>query len=81
MAGKTGTSQVRRISMKERELGVKNSDLDWKFRHHALFVAYAPVQNPKYAICVLIEHGGDGGLVAVPLAQRLLLDAQKRDMS
>ncbi|MBE6444095.1 MAG: penicillin-binding protein 2 [Alphaproteobacteria bacterium] len=79
MAGKTGTTQVRRISMKERQTGVlKQEDLPWKYRNHALFVAYAPVDKPKYGIAVLVEHGGSG-TVAVPMAGQMLLEALKLD--
>ena len=70
MAGKTGTVQVVRISEAEREKGlVKNEDRPWKKRDHALFVGYAPVSNPKYAISVVVEHGGSGSSVAAPIAR------------
>lgn len=80
MAGKTGTSQVRRISKGEREAGViKNKDLPWRERDHALFVAFAPVQSPRYAAAVVIEHGGGGSKVAVPIVRDILIETQKRD--
>ena len=80
MAGKTGTSQVRRISMAERAAGVfKNKDLPWRRRDHALFVAYAPVQAPRYACAVVVEHGGGGSKVAAPIARDLLIETQRRD--
>lgn len=80
MAGKTGTTQVRRISMKERQTGVlKQEDLLWKYRNHALFVGYAPHDNPKYGIAVLVEHGGSGSSVAAPIASKMLLEALKLD--
>ena len=70
MAGKTGTVQVVRISKAEREEGiVKNEDREWKKRDHALFVGYAPSHNPKYAISVVVEHGGSGSSVAAPIAR------------
>tara|TARA_A100001015_G_scaffold262263_1_gene308373 strand:- start:167 stop:2089 length:1923 start_codon:yes stop_codon:yes gene_type:complete len=70
MAGKTGTVQVVRISEAERELGlIKNEDRPWKKRDHALFVGYAPALKPKYAICVVVEHGGSGSSVAAPIAR------------
>ena len=70
MAGKTGTVQVVRISKAEREEGVvKNEDREWKKRDHALFVGYAPAHNPKYAISVVVEHGGSGSSVAAPIAR------------
>ncbi len=80
MCGKTGTTQVRRISMKERQSGiVKQEDLPWKYRNHALFVGYAPQDNPKYAVAVLVEHGGGGSTVAAPIGSKLLLEALKLD--
>ena len=70
MAGKTGTVQVVRISEAEREQGlIKNEDRPWKRRDHALFVGYAPVLNPKYAVSVVVEHGGSGSSVAAPIAR------------
>lgn len=80
MAGKTGTSQVRRISRSERVTGVvKNEDLPWKQRDHALFIAYAPVEAPRYAISIIVEHGGSGSGAAAPIARDILEEALKRD--
>ncbi len=80
IAGKTGTSQVRRITMAERENGVrKNKNLPWRERDHALFIAYAPADAPKYAICVLVEHGGGGSAAAAPIAHDVMLETLKRD--
>ena len=79
MGGKTGTSQVRRISMAEREGGVrKNEEKPWRERDHALFVGYAPVEAPQYVVSVVVEHGGGGSKVAAPIARDLLETAQKR---
>ena len=78
MGGKTGTAQVARISMAQRAAGVKNEDLPWKFRHHALFVGYAPIQNPRYVASVVVEHGVSGSASAAPLARDLLLSTQRR---
>ncbi len=80
MAGKTGTSQVRRITMAERAAGItKNKDLPWRRRDHALFVCFAPVDNPRYACSVLVEHGGGGSKVAAPIARDILTETQRRD--
>jgi penicillin-binding protein 2 len=80
LAGKTGSAQVRRISMAERSTGVKkNEDIPWRERDHALFVAFAPVQAPRYACSVFVEHGGGGSTVAAPIARDILLECQKRD--
>ncbi|MGM2869860.1 penicillin-binding transpeptidase domain-containing protein, partial [Bacillus cereus group sp. BC62] len=65
LAGKTGTAQVRRISMAERAAGVtKNEQLPWRRRDHALFVCFAPVHKPRYCCAVVVEHGGGGSAVA-----------------
>ncbi len=73
LAGKTGTAQVRRISIEERESGVlKNKELAWRSRDHALFVGYAPYDNPRYAVSVLVQHGGGGSTVAAPIGRDLL---------
>jgi penicillin-binding protein 2 len=70
MAGKTGTAQVRRITMAERAGGVRsNASLAWKQRDHSLFVAYAPVEAPRYAMGCIVEHGGFGASAAAPLVR------------
>jgi penicillin-binding protein 2 len=80
MGGKTGTAQVRRITQRERDEGIrKNEDLPWRFRDHALFVGYAPVETPKYAIAVVVEHGGGGSSVAAPIARDIMTATLDRD--
>lgn len=79
MGGKSGTAQVKRITKQERAAGVKNEDLPWQFRHHALFVGYAPITNPRYAAAVVVEHGVGGSAAAAPIVRDLLLLAQQRD--
>ena len=71
-AGKTGTSQVKRITDEERKLDLDQSQIEYKNRDHALFVAFAPYENPRYAISVLVEHGGSGSSAAAPLASKLI---------
>ena len=71
-AGKTGTSQIRRITAEERRLKIKNKDLPYEKRDHALFTAFAPYKNPRYAISVVVEHGGTGSSGAAPLAKKLI---------
>ena len=79
MAGKTGTSQVRKISKEERESGVlKNEELIYKLRDHSLFTGYAPYDNPKYAITVVAEHMGSGSKVAAPIAKKIIDFALKK---
>jgi len=74
MAGKTGTAQVRRITMAERAGGVRtNESLAWRMRDHSLFMAFAPVENPRYAAATIMEHGGFGAQVAAPLIRDTLL--------
>lgn len=80
MAGKSGTAQVRRISKKERLNRVlKSNERPWEYRDHALFVAYAPFNNPRYAVSVIVEHGGSGSKVAAPIARDLLEEVLRLD--
>ena len=82
MAGKTGTSQVRRISKRERDTRVlKNHERPWKERDHALFVGFAPVHKPRFAVAVVVEHGGGGSKVAAPIARDLLRETQRRALA
>ncbi len=82
MGGKTGTAQVRRITLSEREAGLaKPNERPWKERDHALFIGYAPVSAPRYAVAVVVEHGGGGSAVAAPIARDILLETQRRDPS
>ena len=79
MAGKTGTSQVRNITAAERARGViRNEDLPWERRDHALFVNYAPYDDPRIAVAVVVEHGGGGSAVAAPVARDITLQALYR---
>ena len=70
-AGKTGTAQVKRITKQDRELDLKTFEIPYEERDHALYVAFGPYKNPRYAISILIEHGGSGSSVAAPLAKEL----------
>jgi penicillin-binding protein 2 len=80
MGGKTGTTQVRRITMAERERGLRRQeDLPYEWRHHALFVGFAPVENPVYAMSVIVEHGGGGSAAAAPVARDVLIETLTRD--
>lgn len=76
MAGKTGTSQVRNITAAERASGViRNEDLPWNRRDHALFVNFAPFEAPEIAVAVVVEHGGGGSTAAAPIARDVTLQA------
>ena len=71
-AGKTGTAQVRAYSQEEHARGItKNSALDWKLRDHALFIAFAPLENPSIVVAVMVENGGHGGSTAAPIARKV----------
>ena len=81
MGGKTGTTQVRRISMKERNSGIlRDEQLPWRLRNHALFMGFTPVDNPYYAVAVIVEHGSSGSGVAAPIASKILQTALKLDI-
>ena len=71
-AGKTGSSQIKKFTEAQREAEVKQVDLNYKDRDHALFVAFAPYKDPKYAISVVVEHGGSGGSAAAPIAKKVI---------
>jgi penicillin-binding protein 2 len=70
-AGKTGTSQVKKITKKERELELKTMQIPYEERDHALYIAFGPYKNPRYALNILVEHGGSGSATAAPMAKKL----------
>jgi penicillin-binding protein 2 len=70
-AGKTGTSQVRRITEADRELDLKTFEIPYNERDHALYIAFGPYKNPRYALSIVIEHGGSGSSTAAPIAKKL----------
>ena len=70
-AGKTGTAQVKRISKRERELDLKLEQIPYNDRDHALYVAYGPYKKPRYALSIIVEHGGSGSKTAAPMAKEL----------
>ena len=70
-AGKTGTAQVKRITKQQRELDLKTFEIPYEERDHALYIAFGPYQNPRYAVSILIEHGGSGSSIAAPIAKKL----------
>ena len=70
-AGKTGTAQVKKITEKDRELDLKTFEIPYDERDHALYVAYGPYKNPRYALSVIVEHGGSGSATAAPMAKKL----------
>jgi penicillin-binding protein 2 len=80
LAGKTGSAQVRRVSRELRESGHFDSEkLPWEYRPHALFVAFAPYDNPRYAVSVVIEHGNAGAAAAAPMARDIMAETLQRD--
>ncbi len=81
MAGKTGTAQVKRITESERSRRMSQEELPWHLRHHALFVGYAPTDQPRYACSVVVEHGIGGSVTAAPIARDILHEVQRIDPS
>ena len=79
-AGKTGSSQIKRFTAEQREAEVKQKDITYLERDHAWFVGFAPVKNPKYAISVLVEHGGSGSSAAAPVAKKIIKKIIERDV-
>ena len=77
-AGKTGSSQIKRFTEEQRAAEVKQESLPYNDRDHALFVAFAPYDKPKYAISVLVEHGGSGGKAAAPIAKKVIKKVLER---
>ena len=70
-AGKTGTSQVKRITEEQRALELKTIEIPYNERDHALYIAFGPYKNPRYALSVVVEHGGSGSSMAAPIAKKL----------
>jgi penicillin-binding protein 2 len=70
-AGKTGTAQVKKITEEERELDLKTFEIPYEQRDHALYIAFGPYKNPRYALSVIVEHGGNGSTTAAPMAKEL----------
>ena len=80
-AGKTGSSQIKRFTPEQREAEVKQDSIPYQDRDHAWFVAFAPVKDPRYAISVLVEHGGSGSKAAAPLAKKIIKKVLERHQS
>ena len=70
-AGKTGTAQIKKITEEQRKLDLKTSEIPYEERDHALYVAYGPYKNPRYAVSIIVEHGGSGSVTAAPIAKKL----------
>ena len=70
-AGKTGTAQVKKITARHRELELKAKDVPYEERDHALYIAFGPYKNPRYALSIIVEHGGSGSSTAAPMAKKL----------
>ena len=80
-AGKTGSSQIKRFTAAQREAEVKQENITYLERDHAWFVAFAPVKDPRYAISVLVEHGGSGSRAAAPIAKKIIKKVLERHES
>ena len=79
-AGKTGTAQVKKITEEERELDLKTFEIPYEQRDHALYIAFGPYKNPRYALSIVVEHGGNGSTTAAPMAKelfKLIIDRHK----
>ena len=70
IAGKSGSAQVTKLAQNEAAPDLE--DVEHQFRDHALFVAFAPIENPEIAVAVLVEHGGGGSSVAGPVARQVI---------
>ena len=70
-AGKTGTAQVKKITEQDRALDLKTFEIPYEERDHALYIAFGPYKNPRYALSILVEHGGNGSTTAAPMAKKL----------
>ena len=70
-AGKTGTAQVKKITTRQRLLELKTIDIPYEERDHALYIAFGPYKKPRYAVSIVVEHGGSGSAVAAPMAKKL----------
>ena len=70
-AGKTGTAQVKKITEKDRELDLKTFEIPYEERDHALYIAFGPYKHPRYALSIIVEHGGNGSTTAAPMAKKL----------
>ena len=79
MAGKTGSVQVRNVTREQRDKGYKSENLAWEFRPHALFVAFAPYDAPRYALALVVEHGNAGAQAAAPIAREIMIETLLRD--
>jgi penicillin-binding protein 2 len=79
-AGKTGTAQVKRITERERDMGITQEQLPWHLRHHGLFVCFGPLESPRYACAVIVEHG-QAGFNAGKVGAQVLVETMRRDPS
>ncbi len=77
-AGKTGSSQIKKFTALQRELEVKQKDIKYEDRDHALYIAFAPYKDPKYAISIIVEHGGSGSSAAAPIAKKIIKKVLER---
>ena len=68
---RTGTAQIKKITEEQRKLDLKTSEIPYEERDHALYVAYGPYKNPRYAVSIIVEHGGSGSVTAAPIAKKL----------
>jgi penicillin-binding protein 2 len=79
MAGKTGTAQVHNNTAAEKQKNFNDMTMAWENRPNALFVGFAPYDNPRYAVAVVVEHGNFGAQTAAPIAQAMMTYALTHD--
>ena len=79
-AGKTGTAQVKKITERDRELDLKTFEIPYEERDHALYIAFGPYKSPRYALSIIVEHGGNGSTTAAPMAKELFKLVIDRDL-
>jgi penicillin-binding protein 2 len=80
VAGKTGTSQVKRISLEDRKNGLNVENIPWQFRDHALFVGFLPFHDPKYSVTLVLDHASSSTYITAPISKKIMMEVKKRHL-